>query len=71
LATAIAVWEYREVMQYLEGEDFQSIAGVPGLRRVYPAVVVAILLCLIGLLAFFTILLGAELPWPAKLQLSL
>ncbi len=67
LATAIAVWEYRKVIKYLEGDAFQGIAGVPGVRRVYPAVVVAILLCLVGLLAFFTILLGAELPWPAKL----
>jgi putative membrane protein len=67
LATAIAIWEYRKVMKYLEGEAFQGIAGVPGVRRVYPAVVVAILLCLIGLLAFFTILVGVELPWPTKL----
>ena len=66
LETAIAVWEYRKVVKYLEGEAFQGIAGVPGLRRVYPAVVVAVLLCLIGLLAFFTILVGVELPWPAK-----
>jgi putative membrane protein len=66
LETAIAVWEYRKVMQYLEGEAFQGIAGIPGVRRVYPAVVVAVLLCVIGLLAFFTILVGAELPWPVK-----
>jgi len=66
LATAIAVWEYRKVMKYLEGEVFQGIAGVPGVRRIYPAVVLAVLLCVIGLLAFFTILVGAELPWPAK-----
>ena len=67
VATAIAVWEYRKVRKYLEGEAFHGIAGVPGMRRVYPAVVVAFLLCLVGLLAFFTILLGAELPWPSKL----
>ena len=71
LETAIAVWEYRKVKKYLEGEAFQGIAGVPGMRRVYPAVVLAILLCLIGLLAFFTILVGAELPWPAKPGLTL
>ena len=59
------------MVKYLEGEAFQGIAGVPGLRRVYPAVVVAVLLCLIGLLAFFTILVGAELPWPGKPQLTL
>jgi putative membrane protein len=66
VATVIAVWEYRKVRNYLEGEAFHGIAGVPGMRRVYPAVVVAILLCLIGLLAFITILVGVELPWPAK-----
>ena len=71
LETAIAVWEYRKVKKYLEGEAFQGIAGVPGMRRVYPAVVLAILLCLIGLLAFFTILAGVGLPWPAKPKLTL
>jgi putative membrane protein len=71
MATAIAVWEYRKVMTYLEGEVFQGIAGIPGVPRVYPVVVVAILLCLIGVLAFFTILFGAELPWPAKSSLAL
>lgn len=65
LATVIAIWDYRKVMKYLEGEAFQGIAGVPGLRRIYPAVVVAIFLCLIGLLAFFAILARVELPWPA------
>jgi len=63
LATAVAVSEYRKVVKYLEGETFRGIAGVPGLHRVYPAVVVAVLLCLVGLVAFFTILAGAELPW--------
>ena len=71
LATAVAVWEYRKVMKYLEGEAFQGIAGVPGMRRVYPAVVVAVLLSVTGLLAFLMILVGAELPWPAKPPLSL
>jgi putative membrane protein len=64
LATAIAVWEYRKVMKYLEGQAFHGIAGVPGMRRIYPAMVVAILLCLVGLLAFFTILVGLDFPWP-------
>jgi putative membrane protein len=66
VATAIAIWEYRRVKKYLEGEAFQGIAGVPGLHRVSHAMAVAILLCLVGLLAFFTILAGVELPWPAK-----
>ncbi len=66
LATGVAVWEYHKALKYLESEAFRGIAGVPGIRRVYPAVVVALLLCLIGLLAFFTILVGGELPWPGK-----
>ncbi len=52
----------------------RMVAVIQG-RRVFATVlgffeavvVVAVLLCLVGLLAFFTILLGAELPWPAKL----
>jgi putative membrane protein len=66
LATGVAVSEYRKVVKYLEGEAFRGIAGVPGLHRIYPALVVAVLLCLVGLLAFFTILAGAELPWPGR-----
>jgi putative membrane protein len=66
LATAIAVRDYHKTLKYLESEAFRGVAGVPGLRRVYPALVVAILLCLIGLVAFFTILAGAQLPWPGR-----
>ncbi len=67
LATAIAVWEYRKALNYLESEAFRGISEVPGgLHHVYPALVVAVLLCLVGLLAFFTILAGAELPWPGR-----
>ena len=67
IALGIAVWQYVSVFKYLEGEAFQGIAGVPGMRPTYPALVVAIVLCLVGLLAFFTILVGGELPWPGKL----
>lgn len=66
LATGVAVWQYHKALKYLESEAFRGVAGVPGIRRVYPAVAVALLLCLIGLLAFFTILVGGELPWPGK-----
>jgi putative membrane protein len=66
LATAVAVWDYHKAVKYLESDAFRGVAGVPGIRRVYPVVVVAVLLCLIGLLAFFTILFGAELPWPGR-----
>jgi len=66
IALGIAVWQYVSVFKYLEGEAFQGFAGVPGMRPTYPALAVAILLCLVGLLAFFTILVGGELPWPGK-----
>jgi len=66
LATGVAIWLYHKALIYLESEAFKDVAGVPGIRHVYPAVAVALLLCLIGLLAFFTILVGGELPWPGK-----
>ena len=66
LATGVAVWDYHKALRYLESGAFRGVAGVPGIRRVYPTVVVAVLLCLIGLVAFFTILAGAELPWPGR-----
>jgi putative membrane protein len=66
LATGVAVWHYQKALRYLESEAFRGVAGVPGIRRVYPAVVVAVLLCLIGLVAFFAILVGAQLPWPGR-----
>ena len=66
LATGIAIREYQQMVKYLESEPFRVIAAVPGMRRVYPALVVAVLVCLIGLLAFFTLLAGPELPWPGR-----
>jgi putative membrane protein len=66
LATGVAVWEYRKTVKYLESNAFRGITGVPGIRHVYPAVVVAVLLCLVGLLAFVAILVGAKLPWPGR-----
>src|SRR6516162_6381276 len=64
LATGIAVWEYRKVVRYLEGENFRGFAQVPGMRHAYlhPALGVAIILCLVGLLAFFGILVVVGLP---------
>ncbi len=66
LATGVALWDYRKALKYLESDAFRGVSRVPGIRRVYPVVVVAILLCLVGLLAFFTILAGVELPWPGR-----
>jgi putative membrane protein len=62
LATGVAIREYHKALKYLQSDTFLGVTGIPGLRRIYPAVVVAVLLCFVGLLAFFTILAGVELP---------
>jgi putative membrane protein len=63
LTTAIAMWEYRIALNYLEGDDFGGVAGMPNIRREPPDVAVwmAVLVCLIGVLAFALILTTTEL----------
>jgi len=63
LTTAIATWEYRTAVKYLESDDFRGIAGIPTLRREFPDVAVwmAFLVCLIGILAFSLIMTTTEL----------
>jgi putative membrane protein len=63
LTTAIATWEYRTAVKYLEGDDFRGVAGIPTIRREPPDVVVwmAFLVFLIGILAFCLILTTTEL----------
>lgn len=62
LTTAIATGEYRIAVKYLESDGFRSVAGIPTLRREPPDVAVwmAVLVCLIGLLAFALILTTIE-----------
>ena len=57
LALGIAVLQYQRVMNYLWSEPFRNVAGIPGMRPLYPALSVAILLLMVGLLAFFAILI--------------
>ena len=63
LTTAIAMWEYRIAVKYLESDGFRHVAGIPTLRREPPDVAVwmAFLVCLIGGLAFALILTTTEL----------
>jgi putative membrane protein len=58
LTTAIAMWEYRVAVKYLESGGFRGVAGIPSLRREPPDVAVwmAVLVCLIGILAFALIM---------------
>jgi inner membrane protein YidH len=58
LTTAVAMWEYRAAVNYLQSEGFRNVAGIPTLHREPPDVAVwmAVLVCLIGILAFVLIL---------------
>ena len=58
LALGVAIWQYQKVVKYLSSESFYGVKGVPKMRRLYPSVAVSVLLCLVGLLAFFSILAG-------------
>lgn len=51
-----AVIEFKQVVKYLWSESFRGVTGVPGMRRLYPSLVISVLLCLIGLFVFFAIL---------------
>jgi len=46
----------------LSSDAFRGVSGVPGMRRQYPALTVAVLLCLLGIMAFITILVRGEAP---------
>ena len=63
LTTAIATWEYRTAVKYLESDEFRGVAGIPTIRHEPPDVAVwmAVLVCLIGILAFGLILTTTEL----------
>jgi hypothetical protein len=60
----VATWEYRLAVKYLEGDAFGGVAGIPSIRRSPPDVAVwmALLVCLIGLIAFGLIVIMTESP---------
>lgn len=59
LALVISLWEYRWVLNYLSGPQFQPVAGLreSGMRT--PLFVLAIMLVFIGLFAFGAVLARA------------
>jgi putative membrane protein len=57
VALVISIWEYRWGLGYLWGGDFAAIAGVTREGKQTPLLAVAILLALIGVFAFFAVLL--------------
>ena len=59
MALVISIWEYHWGLRYLWGGNFAVIAGVTREGKQTPLLAVAIALVLIGLFAFFAVLLHA------------
>jgi len=57
LATVVAIWQYHWTVRYLWHGSFAAIAGMTNEGLQTPAVAVTILLLLIGVFAFFAVLL--------------
>ena len=57
LALAISLWQYSWAIRYLWGEPYTPLAGVSKEGKHTPVIAVAIVLILIGLFAFFAVLL--------------
>jgi putative membrane protein len=53
----ISIWEYHWGLRYLWGGNFAVIAGATREGRQTPLLAVAIVLALIGIFAFFAVLL--------------
>ena len=57
LALLISIWQYAWAIRYLWGEPYTPLAGVTKEGKHTPVMAVAIVLILIGLFAFFAVLL--------------
>ena len=57
MALVISIWEYHWGLRYLWGGDFAVIAGATREGKQTPLLAVAIILALIGVFAFFAVLL--------------
>lgn len=54
---AISIWEYRWTINYMWSKDYKPIAGMMPEPRNSPIILVAIVLMVVGLFAFFSVLL--------------
>jgi putative membrane protein len=57
LALVIASWQYQKLLKYLHSEPFHPVAGIVRTRRLHPTVTTALLLCLVGAITFFIVLM--------------
>ncbi len=59
LALLISTWQYRQVVHYLWGKEFEPIAGVGDVVRMTPLYAIAIAMIFIGLFAFGAVFIRA------------
>ena len=57
MAAVFSVWEYRRMVQYLWSGRYAAVAGWAGDQRQTPLYAMSIVLILIGVFAFFAVLL--------------
>ena len=57
IALLIAIWEYHWALRYLWSGNFAAIAGVTREGKQTPLLAVAVVLALVGIFAFFAVLL--------------
>ena len=57
LALCISIWQYLWTVRYMWGESYTPLAGLTKEGKQSPVIAVAIVLILIGLFAFFAVLL--------------
>ena len=59
VALLISIWQYRLVVHYLWGKEFEPIAGLGDVVRMTPLYAVAIAMIFIGLFAFGAVFIRA------------
>ena len=59
IALFVSIWQYRSVVHYLWGKEFEPIAGFGDVVRMTPLYAVAITMIFIGLFAFGAVFLRA------------
>ncbi len=53
----ISLWDYRSTIKYLWSKDYAAIAGMTNKDKASPIIAVAVVLTLVGIFAFFAVLL--------------
>ena len=62
VALAVAVWQYKLMLKHLHSEQYRAIAGAHGLLGWSPTLSVAVLLCLVGIVAFASVMIRSQPP---------